>query len=103
MKSASTIALTAIALIASGTTVTADTKHGEQLARRWCVDCHVVAPNQRRPTGEAPPFAAIANKPDFSAERLAFFLLTPHPKMPNMSLTRAEAIDLALYIASLKR
>jgi hypothetical protein len=35
--------------------------------------------------------------------RLAFFLLDPHPKMPNMSLTRIEASDLAAYIASLAR
>jgi hypothetical protein len=29
------------------------------------------------------------------------FLLDPHPKMPDMSLTRTEAGDLAAYIASL--
>jgi hypothetical protein len=27
------------------------------------------------------------------------FLLDPHPKMPNLSLTRTEATDLAAYIA----
>jgi hypothetical protein len=32
---------------------------------------------------------------------LAFFLLDPHPKMPDMALTRAEAADLAAYISSL--
>src|SRR3954447_7744895 len=34
---------------------------------------------------EAPPFAAIANRPDFDANRVAFFLLDPHPKRSNMS------------------
>jgi hypothetical protein len=29
-------------------------------------------------------------------------LLEPHPKMPNMSLSRTEAADLAAYIATLK-
>jgi len=29
-------------------------------------------------------------------------LLTPHPRMPDMDLTRAEAADLVAYIASLK-
>jgi cytochrome c2 len=62
----------------------ADPDNGERLARRWCSPCHVVASDQRGPTGEAPPFATIAAKPDFDAARLAFFLLEPHPKMPNM-------------------
>ena len=93
----------AMQIMTSGTPASADARRGEQLARRWCVDCHVVAANQSRPTSEAPPFASIANRNNFNAENLAFFLLAPHPKMPNMSLTRSEAIDLALYIASLKR
>jgi hypothetical protein len=44
----------------------------------------------------------IAKRPSFDAARLALFLLDPHPKMPNMSLARDEASDLAAYIASLK-
>jgi hypothetical protein len=34
---------------------------------------------------------------------LAFFLLDPHPKMPDMALSRREADDLAAYIEGLKR
>ena len=76
-------------------------ENGMQIARRWCASCHVVASNQRT-ASEAPPFAAIAKSPDFDASKVAFFLLNPHPKMPDMSLTRNEAADLAAYIASLK-
>ena len=36
------------------------------------------------------------------AARLTFFLLDPHPKMPDMALSRAEAADLAAYIATLR-
>jgi mono/diheme cytochrome c family protein len=79
----------------------ADAENGMQIARRWCASCHVVTPNQRT-ASEAPPFAAIAKRPDFDASKVAFFLLNPHPKMPDMSLTRNEATDLAAYIASLK-
>jgi mono/diheme cytochrome c family protein len=79
----------------------ADAENGMQIARRWCASCHVVASNQRT-ASEAPPFAAIAKSPDFDASKVAFFLLNPHPKMPDMSLTRNEAADLAAYIASLK-
>jgi mono/diheme cytochrome c family protein len=80
----------------------ADPVNGERLARRWCAPCHVVASDQRDPTGEAPPFATIAAKPDFDAAKLAFFLLDPHPKMPDMGLSRTEAADLAAYIVTLK-
>ena len=79
----------------------ADAYSGGQIARRWCEPCHVVAGDQRGPTGEAPPFASIAKRPGFDTGQLALFLLDPHPKMPNMSLTRIEAGDLAAYIASL--
>jgi mono/diheme cytochrome c family protein len=79
----------------------ADAYNGGQIARRWCEPCHVVAGDQRGTTGEAPPFASIANRPGFDTGQLALFLLDPHPKMPNMSLTRIEAGDLAAYIASL--
>jgi len=51
----------------------------------------------------APTFASIARQPGFDADKLAFFLLDPHPKMPNMALTRREASDLAAYIATLGR
>ena len=84
MKYTATVALCYAAQLWFAGSLFADPKHGEQIARRWCADCHVVVPNQRRPTSEAPPFSTIANKPDFNAEKLAFFLLSPHPKMPDM-------------------
>jgi hypothetical protein len=40
--------------------------------------------------------------PNFDEKKLMFFLLEPHPKMPNMALSRAEVADLADYIATLK-
>jgi mono/diheme cytochrome c family protein len=79
----------------------ADANNGGQVARRWCEPCHVVAAGQRGTTGEAPPFVSIAKRPGFNAGQIAMFLLDPHPKMPDMSLTRAEAADLAAYIATL--
>jgi len=46
---------------------------------------------------------AIAHKSDFTAEKVAFFLLDPHPKMPNFPLSRNEAADLTAYIGSLRK
>jgi mono/diheme cytochrome c family protein len=85
----------------SETAGAADAYNGAQIARRWCAPCHVVAGDQQETTGEAPPFASIGARPGFDTEQLTMFLLDPHPKMPNMSLTRIEAGDLAAYIASL--
>ena len=90
-------------LITLDVAAAADANHGRQVARRWCVTCHVVASNQRQTTSEAPPFASIARKPDFDVNRLATFLMNPYPRMPAMSLTRVEAQDIAAYIATLRR
>ncbi len=76
----------------------ADANKGETLAKRWCATCHIVASNQQRGTAQSPPFSAIANKPGFNETTLAYFLLTPHPRMPDMNLSRNEAADLAAYI-----
>lgn len=80
----------------------ADAAQGEVLAKRWCAACHIVASDQTAGNTQAPPFSAIASRQDFDAGKLALFLLDPHPKMPDMSLTRAEAADLAAYIAARK-
>ncbi len=81
----------------------ANPDNGERLAHRWCAACHVVSATQRSSTtDQAPPFASIAKTPGFDAAKLALFLLNPHPKMPDMGLSRTEAADLAAYIATLK-
>jgi mono/diheme cytochrome c family protein len=90
-------------LAAASSVFAADPGNGRRLAHRWCEACHVVTPTQSRPaTDQAPPFATIAKMPDIDAAKIALFLLDPHPKMPDMGLSRAEAADLAAYIVSLK-
>jgi mono/diheme cytochrome c family protein len=81
----------------------ADANHGADLAKRWCAACHLVEPGQKQASADVLSFAAIAAKADFTPEKVAFFLLDPHPKMPNFPLSRNEAADLAAYIASLRR
>ena len=83
----------------------ADPNNGERLAHRWCEACHVVVVStiqRRSTTDQAPPFASIAKIPDLDAAKIALFLLDPHPKMPDMGLSRTGAADLAAYIATLK-
>lgn len=78
-----------------------DPRRGGDIAQRWCATCHVVASDQTQATGEARPFGSIARQPGFDAAALALFLLDPHPRMPDMGLSRAEAADIAAYIKSL--
>jgi mono/diheme cytochrome c family protein len=79
-----------------------DAENGLRLAQRWCASCHVVSADQKLGADVAPAFASIAKKTNFNAEKLAFFLLNPHPIMPNMSLTRDEAQDIAEYVSTLR-
>ena len=80
----------------------ADIAAGEGIAKRWCVSCHAVSDAPQKVTTEAATFVEIAKRPDFNEKALAYFLLDPHPKMPDMSLTRNEAANLAAYIRSLQ-
>jgi mono/diheme cytochrome c family protein len=99
----SAIRLSLAGMIVAQPVSAADANNGFRLASRWCASCHVIAPSQSGPsTDQAPPFATIAARPDFDAVKLTLFLLNPHPKMPDMSLSRGEAADLSAYIGSLK-
>jgi mono/diheme cytochrome c family protein len=88
---------------ASASAADADADHGETLAKRWCAACHIVAPDQTHGEDNAPPFASIAKIPGFGADKIARFLMDPHPKMPDMQLSRPESEDLAAYIVSLAK
>ena len=91
------------AFVAAAPAFAADPDNGGRLAHRWCTACHVVSLTQTRATtDQAPPFATIAKTPGLDAAKIALFLLNPHPKMPDMQLSRTEAEDLAAYIAALK-
>jgi mono/diheme cytochrome c family protein len=95
--------LAAAAITAAAPAFGADADNGRRLAHRWCEACHVVSATQRRTASDqAPTFSAVARRPGLDAAKIALFLLEPHPKMPDMALSRTEAADLAAYIASLK-
>ncbi len=80
----------------------ASAANGKTLAERWCATCHIVGPEQKQATTQAPPFSEVAKRPHIDAPMVAFYLMAPHPRMPDMNLTRNEAADLAAYIVTLK-
>ena len=79
-----------------------DAAAGKAFAEHWCACCHIVTPEQKTATTEAPPFATIAARHTDSIDALAAFLADPHPPMPQMSLTRQEIPELLAYIGSLR-
>jgi mono/diheme cytochrome c family protein len=94
----------ALALPAAvGAAAAADAGNGGAIAARWCAGCHASAPGRPRSDADPPTFAMIARHPDLDAARLAAFLMTPHPRMPDMSLTRREIEDLAAHIKAQAR
>jgi mono/diheme cytochrome c family protein len=96
-------ALLSVTVLAAPTSAwAADAANGKRLAERWCASCHIVSPEQSRGTTQSPPFSEIAKRPHIDAPMVAFFLMHPHPKMPDMGLSRTEAADIAAYIVSLK-
>jgi len=80
----------------------ADAAKGEIIAKRWCAACQLVASDQTRANSDAPSFASVAHEIK-SSKALTTFLTDPHPKMPDMNLTRDEIADIVAYIGTLKR
>jgi mono/diheme cytochrome c family protein len=80
-----------------------DPDAGNRLAKKWCVNCHVVAPGQDRGTSTgAPSFRDIAAQKSMTPMALRVFLQTPHHRMPDLHLSHDEIDDLSAYILSLR-
>ncbi len=80
-----------------------DVVHGKTIAKRWCAACHQVAPDQTPVNLDVPSFASVGRQEKLTPKVLTAFLSTPHPRMPDMNLTRGEIADVAAYIKSLDR
>lgn len=98
------VGLTALALaLSTGAAAAADAASGGLIARRWCAECHVVAPDQTSAKVDAPTFADIARRrTPATGDALQRFLMDPHPRMPDMQIGRREADDLVAYITTLR-
>jgi mono/diheme cytochrome c family protein len=92
-----TAAVSAPAQIVNG-----DINMGQQLAQRWCSDCHAVGLENAEAHGSVPSFVSIAEMPSTTSISLHAFLQTSHERMPNLQLTQTEIDDVVAYILSLK-
>lgn len=98
------VAAVAVALLAGACPAVAqDAQAGLMIAETWCANCHtVVAGQQTRSSDAVPSFVRIAAMRSTTEMSLAAFLTTPHGRMPNFTLSRAEIADVSAYILSLR-
>lgn len=90
---------------AASAQVTGDPAAGKKLSEFLCRKCHDISGNEKpvNPPGGAPPFFAVAQNREKTAEALHKFLTLPHGRMVNVLLTGREVDDAVAYILSLKR
>jgi cytochrome c2 len=81
-----------------------DAAAGHSFASEACKSCHVVDPEEKSPRNLAiaPSFRDIANTPGMTATALRVFLISSHPKMPNLILKPQQTADVIAYIISLR-
>ena len=91
----------AILACASSVAMGANTDNGSTLAKCWCTGCHIVSADQAK--GTLLIVRVDSSKPDFNVEKIASFLLEPHPKMPNIALSPEEVKDISAVIAEQPR
>jgi mono/diheme cytochrome c family protein len=99
MKSPVTVIVT-MALSVSPALAAGDAAAGHALADRWCSSCHAVGGMNADP-GVAVPFAIIAQNSGSSRSWVRAWLSAPHPRMPNMDLSRQEMEDVVAYLDTL--
>lgn len=93
-----------LAGIAEAADTQGNVHRGRDFAFDNCRPCHVVAPDQRSTTrfSIAPDFQSVANMPSTTPLSLIVWLTNPHPTMPSLVLSPAEASDVIAYIESLR-
>jgi len=96
--------LVASAYAANAQDASGNPEAGRVYAREVCSPCHAVTAEQRsqRTIAIAPDFQTIANTSGMTATALRAFLLTPHPKMPNLILTSEQSADVIAFLLSLR-
>ena len=90
----------ALALVWTRPAAAFDAEAGRQLAERWCSACHSVDPSSG--ADQAPTFEAISRDSSRSPGWVRAWLMTPHPTMPDMTLSRAEIEAIIAYLEDLR-
>ena len=84
------------------TGASADLIAGQNLAEKWCVECHGVRADRLSPNLAAPTFPDLAAEPSITEYSLRALLRSPHETMPHITFTPEQMDDIIDYIMSLK-
>ena len=84
------------------TGVSADPIAGQNLAEKWCVECHGIRADRLSPNLAAPTFPELAAEPSITEYSLRALLRSPHETMPHIAFTPDQMDDIIDYIMSLK-
>ena len=100
MRITAFIALSVIASAGPAHAASGNAEAGRQLVMRSCSSCHATEAAKTATDG-APPFSTVART---NRERPAWirgWLMSPHPPMPNISLSRQQIDDIVAYLGTL--
>ena len=73
---------------------------GRQLVVRSCSSCHATE-SSATAADNAPPFSTVAKTHKERPVWIRGWLMSPHPPMPNISLSRQQIDDIVAYLSSL--
>ena len=76
---------------------------GQQLAEKYCAQCHVIMRDGPGGWTDAPSFASIADRPNVTSAWLQDVVTKPHVHMLSLPLGQPDARNLAAYILSLRQ
>ena len=93
---------TALATAVAVTGVSADTIAGQNLADKWCAECHGIHADRLSHNLDAPTFPKLAAEPSITEYSLRALLRSPHETMPHITFTPDQMDDIIDYIMSLK-
>ena len=94
-------AVLSIALAAVGG-VSADPIAGQNLAGKWCTECHGIRADRLSPNLAAPTFPELAAEPSITEYSLRALLRSPHETMPHITFTPEQMDDIIDDVMSLK-
>ena len=95
--------LIALSILGTAAARAQDIAAGQAIAKTWCSNCHSTAARDAAARDGVPTLLSIAQMPSTTEIALAAFLTTPHGRMPNFGLTRAEIKNVSAYILSLRQ
>jgi mono/diheme cytochrome c family protein len=84
----------------SGASAAGNPESGRLLAQRWCSGCHAL-PSAHAASDAAPPFASVARAHKGDPAWVRAWLMTPHPPMEGINLSRQQIEDVIAYLQAL--